>query len=318
MKAAVSAPRGMTRSAPESEQESDEASLEGEDSLFDAKAISVRRIVPFGDFHFASLSLADAASLSSCRSQFCGSLLLLLVTRGSLRIEMNTHHFQLDEGDMVFVDLGEMKSFSHAACDVLCLVVDPYSLGWNIKHFLSRSIAAGTLVYRMLQIHLNNAAQSLVTASPAELLLSAQTTGLVLNQCFKRFGKDAAGHHEWIASMQKQICDYIELHLHDTELDQTAIGYRFRLSRSYLYKMFPYSGGINRYISNRRLDMVFKSITEGDRSSIGRLAENFGFRNDRQLNRTFLSRFEISINDLRNRPQKPRLPLGGVHSSRLQ
>jgi AraC-like DNA-binding protein len=103
----------------------------------------------------------------------------------------------------------------------------------------------------------------------------------------------------WINDLRTRILAYIEENISDITLNARDITERFKISRTHLYRIFPYGGGVLRHIQNRRLDLALRCICENPGERISVISSRYGFANDRQFHRHFLRRFEMSPGEAR-------------------
>jgi AraC-like DNA-binding protein len=89
-----------------------------------------------------------------------------------------------------------------------------------------------------------------------------------------------------------RIEQFIELRVHDPELDPQTVATAFGLSRSALYRAFAGHGGVARYIKQRRLARAHHRLaTSSDEVSVTSLVESFGYRSSAHFWRNFREEF---------------------------
>lgn len=90
--------------------------------------------------------------------------------------------------------------------------------------------------------------------------------------------------------------DFIESQLANPELDTLLLCSKFGLSRSSLYRRFHDDGGVECYISGRRLDRCFRELcaTAPSRGRVKTIANRWGFADLGNFNRRFRNRFDVA------------------------
>jgi len=97
------------------------------------------------------------------------------------------------------------------------------------------------------------------------------------------------------ATMLRQICNYIELHLAEPDLSSEQICGIFKMSRAALYRMFEPLGGVASFIRERRLERIHALLIGANRkTSVSRMAFDHGFKNATHFTRIFKERFGYS------------------------
>jgi len=97
------------------------------------------------------------------------------------------------------------------------------------------------------------------------------------------------------ASLLRQACRYVDLHLDEEDLAAEQIGAAFKMSRATLYRMFEPYGGVGHYIRERRLVRAHAAICDGARPrTIAVIAEEHGFKSAAQFSRAFREHFGYS------------------------
>ena len=93
-------------------------------------------------------------------------------------------------------------------------------------------------------------------------------------------------------SLCRLVRSYIESQLQDAELDAQAICRHFRISRSTLYRLFEFAGGVAAYVRDRRLARIHALLAQPQRRQyIGRIALDFGFSSAAAFSRAFMAQF---------------------------
>jgi len=97
------------------------------------------------------------------------------------------------------------------------------------------------------------------------------------------------------------IQQWLDRHLHRSELDAATIAANFHISRSSLYELFQPLGGVRAYIKSRRLEQARQILRRGEAGiSIGKLAKQLGFRSLSSFSRAYHDRWGTSAREERN------------------
>ena len=112
------------------------------------------------------------------------------------------------------------------------------------------------------------------------------------------------------ATLLRQLCRYVEMHLEDGALDAASIGKAFRLSRSALYRLFEPLGGVHAFIKERRLAKAEAILVAANVPvHLGRLADRLAFKSAAHFSREYKLRFGHTPSES---AQHGRLGAGGV------
>ena len=86
---------------------------------------------------------------------------------------------------------------------------------------------------------------------------------------------------------------HLDINLRDPELGISSLMMAFGASRATIFRDFADKGGVDRYITNRRLDRAFVDLAEAraTRGAVARIAEQYGFSSASHFSRLFLERF---------------------------
>lgn len=112
---------------------------------------------------------------------------------------------------------------------------------------------------------------------------------------------DAAIHQ----TVRRQILEFIDNHLSDTELGPDMLVDHFRMSRAQLYRMFPNRRGIAQIIRERRLAAAYRSLHQSRSDSITTIAHEYGFSSSNQFLRAFRGLYGITPTEARRMPIPP-------------
>jgi AraC-like DNA-binding protein len=94
------------------------------------------------------------------------------------------------------------------------------------------------------------------------------------------------------ATVLRQICRYIDLHLGEPELSSERLCAFFGVSRSTLYRLFEPMGGVASFILERRLARIHTLLMSGSRRpQLSRLAEAHGFVSASHFSRAYRAKY---------------------------
>ena len=86
---------------------------------------------------------------------------------------------------------------------------------------------------------------------------------------------------------------HLDTNLRDPELGLSSLMVAFGASRATIFRDFAKDGGVDRYITNRRLDRAFVDLAEApaQRGVVTRISAQYGFSSTSHFSRLFLDRF---------------------------
>jgi AraC-like DNA-binding protein len=100
-------------------------------------------------------------------------------------------------------------------------------------------------------------------------------------------------------ALRRQIRQFIDAHLCDSELGVERIAGHFRISRSTIYRLFDQ--GVANFIKERRLTRIHALLAAPERKrQLGLIAEDHGFTNASQFSRAFRAQFGYSPREAMN------------------
>ncbi|MET0541666.1 MAG: helix-turn-helix domain-containing protein [Variovorax sp.] len=101
-------------------------------------------------------------------------------------------------------------------------------------------------------------------------------------------------------ALMRQIRQYMEDHLSEEDLGADSICAHFRISRSTLYRLFEAEGGVLNYLQDRRLVRIHGLLASPtQRSYLGRIAADNGFKSATHFSRAFRAKFGYSPRETR-------------------
>ena len=99
-----------------------------------------------------------------------------------------------------------------------------------------------------------------------------------------------------------RIRTYINNHLGDKSLSVSEICHTMGISRASLYRLFEEEGGIMNYVLRRRMNAVLMELQKfGQEKTLPELAETFGFKDIRELMRSYRRLSSEPIDDVHQR-----------------
>ncbi|WP_213958714.1 helix-turn-helix domain-containing protein [Variovorax sp. dw_954] len=102
-------------------------------------------------------------------------------------------------------------------------------------------------------------------------------------------------------TLMRQIRQYMEDHLGEEDLGADSICGHFRISRSTLYRLFEAEGGVLNYLQDRRLVRIHGLLASPtQRSYLGRIAADNGFKSATHFSRAFRAKFGYSPRETRS------------------
>lgn len=115
--------------------------------------------------------------------------------------------------------------------------------------------------------------------------------------------------------LAQRMFSYIEHNLCEPDLDGETLQTAFHVSRATLYRLFQDLGGVAHYIRERRLCWAYDYLRQHPDCSITWLLYEAGFGSERQFQRAFQARFDMSPTCWRRlcRAHAPVAPLRRLH-----
>ena len=227
--------------------------------------------------------------------------LLLLLLHGDIYGSFESRSLVLKCGDICVMDLSENIRLQTSGCQLVGVLIRRDVLCNSEVCLHGRTLSNGSLHCRMLTAHLEQLIEQLSSAVVTHRDALVRTTIAVVRNCLQIPQVNTEPAKPWLDILCKRILAYIEDHLTEADLDATRIQRAFRISRAHLYRLFPEYGGIQRHIRTLRLDFAFRTLCEDPGQQIAWVAEQSGFTSERQFQRAFLKRFEMTPSALRQR-----------------
>lgn len=251
-------------------------------------------VLALGDFSLPSI---QARQQRHVRADQMDHYRLTLIERASCRSDLDGHRVTLDRANQILItDLsrpetlcvqGRWIEFYLPRDAVDGALPRPMDLHGVVLDGWASALLASHLRGTLREVgHLNLDGVPLVTRAAVHLLAASLT---------------AADQHVSLArpvvqaTVLRQVCNYIELHLAEPELSAEQICGAFQVSRAGLYRMFEPLGGVASFIRERRLERIHALLISADRKTyLSRLAFDHGFKNTTHFTRIFKERFGYS------------------------
>jgi AraC-like DNA-binding protein len=233
------------------------------------------------------------------RGSFGKYSLVLLLLRGNLHGFLDGRAFRLEVGDICAVDLSRHAELQTSGCEVAGVLVRRDEICNGSLELHGRTLPYGKLRCRMLTAHMEHLLALLPDARVPNCETLADATVAVLRSCLQVMPLKTEPPRPWVDRLRHHIVAYIEDHLTEANLDADRIRHTFQISRAHLYRLFPEYGGIQRHICSRRLDLALRMLREQPYLRISWVAKCSGFASERQFQRAFLKRFEMTPSEMR-------------------
>jgi AraC-like DNA-binding protein len=174
--------------------------------------------------------------------------------------------------------------------------------------------AAAALLADLLQ-SLTRRLPSMEKAEAAEVAKSAMH--LVAASLAPNSRTIASARPAMEASLLRQACRYVDLHLHEEDLGAQQICTAFKMSRATLYRMFEPYGGVSSHVKERRLVRAHAAICDASRPrALYLIAEDHGFKSAAQFSRAFREHFGYSPSESGGSAPCEANPVGSEGSSK--
>lgn len=242
----------------------------------------------------ATTFVRDAATIAG--SAFSRHVMAVLMLRGSLRGASGEHYMELRRGDIGFFDLSHPAEIQASEGSQLSVLLPRDMLRGPIQGMV---LHESHLTCRMLARHIEQLVCSLPAMGQARVEALAQSTLSVMQLCIDFSPPPDAGASA--APMRASIMAYIDANLDDPAMTPESIANAFHVSRTWLYKHFAGTGGVKRYIRDKRLDAAFHELCNDPQQRVIDIAYRHGFSSERQFQRAFQLRFDMTPSAVRNR-----------------
>lgn len=227
-------------------------------------------------------------------------VLVGLLAEGQGRLQLAKKAVHLNPGDAFAFDLSKYTELQVTASEFIAILLKRKDLSREKKNVHGLMLNRGELDCRMLTLHMHALLSCLPSADSGESDTLSRLTVATLRHCLHLRKEPVANVQSWASVQKERILAYIDEHLHDPALGMDDIQNEFKLSRMYIFRLFP-GYGLQRYIRNRRIEKVFMELCRMPDQRLAVLVGRYGFTNERQLQRVFLGRYGFSTSELRKR-----------------
>lgn len=211
---------------------------------------------------------------------------------------------KLSQGDIVVIDLDQPHRQVNSEFEVLTLVL-PRELDAKLSEALAplhgkrldrKNPMVGLLSDHMQAFWRHIPDMNMVQAGAA----LHGTLGLMRNWLSYEHPLTDDGPPEMSTELGKVIRRHIEKNLSES-LIPAELAKEFRISRTYMYRLFAPYGGVTAYISERRLRRSLRMLTQPvfTNLSIGTIGFTCGFSSESYFSRAFRARFGLTPTEAR-------------------
>ena len=226
----------------------------------------------------------------------------LQVASSTLRIDANGERLIVPAGAPLFLDLSQPADMQNDEGQSIQVFIPRDSLdellpGPRGLHATSPQGANGGLVADLLR--------SLVGRLPAMTIAEGNDAAKATMQLIAASVAPTPRTLERArpaleASLLRQACRYIELHLDDPGLGPLSICNALCISRASLYRLFESYGGVAAHIMERRLHRIHETISQREqRRPLARISEEHGFKSAAHFSRAFRRQFGYAPSEVR-------------------
>jgi AraC-like DNA-binding protein len=241
------------------------------------------------------------------RSGGVDQILVQVYESGGFRGMCGARDVVLESGDIGFLDLAQPFQTAEAASFSVTLAVPRAKLvtlmqGENLHGVV---ISRDTASAHLIGSHLKALAGVINRLNQAEANAAVDATVAMIAGAWQKLRNGPpAPRHAAYATLRQTICDFIEVHLQDSQLSPARLCTHFRVSRATLYRMFDIDGGIAAYVQERRLRRCFDILSQVSctpvwRGRIADLAFTYGFSSESHFSRAFRRRFGMTPGEAR-------------------
>ncbi|WP_077000782.1 helix-turn-helix domain-containing protein [Variovorax sp. KK3] len=227
---------------------------------------------------------------------------LMLRLDGCVRCDHDGVRQIQQAGELLISDMSRPDTLDYDAGKGIALIVPREMLdealprAMDLHGAVPRGVAAG-----MLASHLRAMASASDGLNIAEAPGLAQATVSLLAAALQPSSHNMDRARPAVAAtVLRQMCRYIDLHLDNSDLSADDLAAFFNLSRTTVYRCFEPLDGVTRYIKERRLARIHSLLADPNkRVHIGRVAEDHGFRSPTHFSRAFRDQYGYSPRDVR-------------------
>lgn len=225
--------------------------------------------------------------------------LLQLYTQGETSGQWGKHsNFTVQAGDLFLLDLSQpIESFATDFSNITLVI--PRSILQqhlpNLEKYHGCILPRANAFNQLLRTHLFSLLDVVPQLSIEEATIAAEGVTCLLGNYFRQLSPISDSSHLQ-ASLRESIRYYIRQNISHPDLTPVFIAAHFKMSRSYLYKLFEPENGIRHYIQQQRLRLAFRQLRNDTqhRLRIGQLAFSLGFSSESHFCRSFQQMFGMT------------------------
>lgn len=224
---------------------------------------------------------------------------------GGYHGRMGDRDVRVEAGDIEVLHLGQTFETEASPARTFGLMIPRDILDQRVSGVadlhgmvLKRDQPAG----RLLADHLESVRHTVTVASRADAALLSESCVVMAAAALRPSAHTAEAAAGAIAGvLAERIGRYMDAHLADPELDAAHLCTQFRLSRSYLYRLFEAQGGIAQAIRRRRLARALILLRQPGRAlpRVCDVAYACGFGSEATFTRAFRAEFGFSPSEAR-------------------
>jgi AraC-like DNA-binding protein len=231
-------------------------------------------------------------------------ILVVCYTRGHFTMTIAEQTRRVEAGTLAFIDLSQEITIEAPAVENVSLAVSRRRLEAMVPFlddahgFVSEPGPLTTILRGMME--------SLMDQGPAIAVADASGIAAAIIQlvaaCLEPLSRQQVETRPGRSTVSLvSIKAAIERRLSDPELRPLALLDEFAITRSTLYRLFEPFGGVNAYISERRLHYAFRQMADAVQPGprISQLAFDLGFSHPSAFTRAFKNLFGMSPKDVR-------------------
>lgn len=207
---------------------------------------------------------------------------------------------EIKEGDIYISDLSQPMALQVGSNEHLNLMFPRRILGESARPLHGSILRREHLPCRMLTQHLLRLVDILPLLDSAHAKTVAQATLAVVRRCFQIASREH-GSHLWTERIRADLLAHISTHLGDSDLNATTLQRRFKISRTQIYRLFADLGGVQHYISEKRLEAASHALRDHPEQPISGIIFQLGFSNERQFQRAFRAHYGMTASEARDR-----------------
>jgi len=282
--------------------------FEAEIDAFDLRAMVVARIAFSGarQTGLRSRELISRSGLDHYAIELC-------LESDQYLCEGRNGTTEIEAGNIAVLDLGQANALTSTNAASITLTVprailDRHCPGVEKLHGtrIGSTGRARLLADHMLSLHRHLSAMSVAEADSA-----AEATIALVSACLVPSAERLGEASEIIdRTMLDRAKRYIEARIDDPNLTPAVVCTAIGASRSSLYHLFRHSGGIARYIQERRLRHAYAALRNPTEwRSISELAYASGFTSATHFSRAFRNLFRCSPSDVRDMARMHTMPV---------